>query len=86
MKTLTKLFTENRYERRPEGAAPDSWEHVSHTEPIDEQVAVWAAEVGANIINVSAPGISQLWANKEMTLKCIIVAYVVIYIPRTTKP
>jgi hypothetical protein len=85
MKTFTKLFTESRYERRPEGAAPDSWEHVSHTAPIDEQVEVWATNEGANIINVSAPGISQLWANKEMTLKCIIVAYVVIYIPRKSE-
>jgi hypothetical protein len=75
------MFTESRYERRPPGAAPDAWEHVSHTAPIDEQVAAWTIVEDANIISVSAPGISQLWADKEMTLKCIIVAYVVIYIP-----
>ena len=81
MKTYTKMFVESRYEKREKGASPDDWEHVSHTTPIDEQVATWADSTSANIISVSAPGISQVWANREMTLKCILVGYVVIYVP-----
>ena len=76
-----RIFTESRYEKRAAGSAPNEWEHVSHTEPIDKQVAAWVGSDNANIISVSAPGISQVWANKEMTLKCIIIAYVVIYAP-----
>ena len=81
MRTLTKMFIESRYEERKKGAAPDEWEHVSHTESIDVQVKDWVTATAANVISVSAPGISQVWANSEMTLKCILVGYVVIYTP-----
>ena len=81
MKTYTTMFIESRYEKREKGAAPDDWTHVSHTTPIDEQVKSWADATSANIISVSAPGMNQVWANSEMTLKCILVGYVVIYVP-----
>ena len=81
MKTYTKTFVESRYEKREKGGAPDDWEHVSHTEPVDDQVRTWVDASNANIITVSAPGIEHVWANKEMTLKCILLAYVVIYVP-----
>ena len=80
MKTYTKTFVESRYEKREKGAAPDAWQHVSHTEPIDTQVRDWVDATGNNIISVSAPGFEHMWANKEMTLKCILVGSTVIYV------
>ena len=76
---LTKTFQEVRYMKRLPDAGPDAWEHLSSTDPIDTQVARWVNETGAVIDNVSSPGISQLWTDKEMTVKCIIVSFVVMY-------
>lgn len=81
MRTYTKTFIESRYEKRETDAAPDDWKHVSHTEPVDDQVRNWVIANNANIITVSPPGMTHIWANKEMTLKCIMLAYVVVYVP-----
>ena len=80
MKIYTKTFIESRYEKREKGAAPNDWSHVSHTESVDTQVKNWVDATGSSIISVSPPGIEHVWADKEMTLKCILVGSTVCYV------
>ena len=84
MKIRTKTFQETRYERRVPGAPPGEWEHVSHSESIDSQILQWIAETGSTIESISSPGISQLWCDQEMSTKCIILAFVVMYYAEIT--
>ena len=80
MKVKIRTFIESRYEKREKGAAPDDWVHVSHTESVDSQANAWVEATGNNIISVSPPGIEHVWADKEMTLKCILVGMTVCYV------
>ena len=75
----TKTFQEIRYMKRAPGAEPDSWEHMSSSDSIDDQVNRCSADTGAVIDSISAPGISQLWCDESMTVKCIVIAFLVMY-------
>lgn len=81
MKFKTKVFVEERIYRRVAGAAPNEWEPVRLSKPVDAQINEWVDSERVQIASASAPSITPSWLDKEMTTRSMLVAVTVVYDP-----
>lgn len=81
MKLKSKSFQETRYYYRPPGDSPDSWKLQEHTESLDKQINDWVDRSGAILQQASAPGMTHLWLDDDKTIKCLVIAVIVFYLP-----
>lgn len=81
MRFKTKVFVEERVYRRAAGAAPNEWEPVRLSKPVDAQINEWVDAEGVQIASASAPSITPSWLDKDMTTRSMLVAVTVVYDP-----
>jgi hypothetical protein len=81
MRFKTKVFVEERVYRRAAGAAPNEWEPVRLSKPVDAQINEWVDAEKVQIASASAPSITPSWLDKDMTTRSMVVAVTVVYDP-----
>jgi hypothetical protein len=81
------MFTEQLVVKRKKDGAPGVWSApISQTQPLDTAVNAWVDQTGNEIVTITAPNMFMQWMDNERTVRLVVAAVMVTYIPAIVTP